>query len=194
MRRITSRKKKKKRLNQFIIGGGLIFVLFFSVLGYSLQGEKNSEVKKVNYNGFEFVNQNGFWILELGSFRFVFNNNPKQIEFNETVNISTDINSLNSYLGKPLYIFSEDSDSEREIYKNFDPRANNIVQRIQGACLEEGCDKNLPLKTCEDNFIIIKESNSSSVTQKNNCVFIEGKKEDLMKLTDEYLFKVLGVE
>jgi len=198
MKRITSKKDREKRqkLNQFIIGGVLIFIMFASVFGIIVNsfGEEDSELKKINYNGFEFMNQNDFWILELEGFQFIFKNNPEQIELNESINISSEINSLNSYLGKPLYVFSEDNNAKWEIYKNLDPRANRIVQRMQDACFEEECGENLPNKTCENNFIIIKESNNSKIIQEDNCVFIEGKKENLIKLTDKYLFKMLGVE
>ena len=115
MKRITSKKDREKRqkLNQFIIGGVLIFIMFASVFGIIVNsfGEEDSELKKINYNGFEFVNQNDFWILELEGFQFIFKNNPKQIELNESVNISPGINFLNSYSGKPLYVFSEESGS-----------------------------------------------------------------------------------
>jgi len=200
MRKIASRKdkEKKQRLNQFIIGGVLIFIMFFSVLGYSLQGDEDNsqtEVNKVNYNGFEFVSQNGFWVLELGNFQFVFQNNPEQTELNESVNISSEINPLNYYSGKPLYIFSENDDTKLEIYRNLYPDFNSIVQRMQDACPEdEECTEDVPVKTCEDNFIIIRESEDNKIIQKDNCIFIEGKNENLVKITDEYLFKVLGIK
>jgi hypothetical protein len=197
MKRIASKKdlEKKQKRNQFIIGGVLIFVMFGSVFGIIANSfGESEEIKKINYNGFEFVNQNGFWILELENFLFVFENNPKQIEFNESVNISPEINLANSYSGMPLYVFSENNNAKMEIYRNLDPRANNIVQRMQDACFEEECGEDLPIKTCEDNFIIIRENNNSRIIQEDNCVFIEGKKEDLVKLTDKYLFKMLGVE
>ena len=197
MKKMTLKKdkEKKQKLNQFIIGGVLIFVMFGSVFGIIVNsfGDEKNEVKKVNYNGFEFVNQNNFWFLELENFQFVFKNNPKQIELNESVNISSEINPLNSYLEKPLYVSSENNDAKWEIYRNLDPRANQIVQRIQDACLED-CEGNLPVKTCENNFMIIKENNNSRIIQEDNCVFIEGKKENLIKLVDKYLFKMLGVE
>jgi len=197
MRKIASKQDKEKRArrNQFIVGGVLIFIMFGSVFGIIVNsfGEKEGVIEGVTYNGFEFVNQNGFWISTIGNFQFVFSNNPEEMEFNESVNISSDINPLNYYSGKPLYVSSEDGDAKWEIYRNLHPDSNQIVQRMQDACFEE-CGEDLPIKTCEDNFIIIKESNESRVIQKNNCVFIDGKRENLIKLVDKYLFKVLGIE
>jgi len=65
---------------------------------------------------------------------------------------------------------------------------------MQNACLEEeGCKEDWPTKTCEDNFIIIEEKNETSIIQDNNCVFIQGPQENLTKISDEFLFRVLGV-
>ena len=67
---------------------------------------------------------------------------------------------------------------------------------MQKACPEYvNCtDEDLPTKTCEDNFIIIKEGNYSNIIQDENCVFIEGKQEDLVQIVDEFLFKILGIK
>ena len=67
---------------------------------------------------------------------------------------------------------------------------------MQRACPEDViCEsgEDLPVKTCSDNFIIIKESNTSSIRQENNCVFIEGQKEELTALADQFLFKTFGI-
>ena len=100
---------------------------------------------------------------------------------------------LSNYYNKPLYISSENSEIANEIYKNLF-YYNQIVQRIQNACLEgEGCEGNLPIKNCEDNIIIFKESENNEIIQEKNCVFIKGKKEDLVKLSDDFLFKIIGI-
>ena len=65
---------------------------------------------------------------------------------------------------------------------------------MQIACLDSAkCPENLPIKTCEDNFIIIEEKNKTAITQENKCIFIQGAKENLTKITDEFLFKVIGI-
>ena len=83
MRKISTKhdKDRKNKRNQIILGGILIFVMFFSVLGYSFGGgNTDNNIKKVNYNGFEFVEQSDFWFLNYGDFKFVFKYNPEQIE------------------------------------------------------------------------------------------------------------------
>ena len=190
MRKIISRheENRRKRKNQFIVGFILIFIMFFSVVGYSFGGRTpaNDDSSKINYNGFKFVNQNGLWVLDIDGFNFVFRYNPEQVE-----KIYSLVDSLDKYHQKPLYIYSENPEAEAEIYVNL----GQVALRTQTACLDgEECEnENLPIKTCEDNFIIIKEGNSSEITQEENCVFIQAPSYSLTKLTDEFLFNVLGI-
>ena len=188
-------KDKKRRTNQFIVGGILIFIMLFSILGYAFQGSDDSNAKKIIYNNFEFIQQENYWVLNNygeNNLKFTFKNNPKEIE-----GISSNVNDFNNYLNKPLYIYSEKSEAEIEIYNNL----NSISQRIQHACLDKEenllgelkCEDNLPIKNCEDNFIVIKESNNSKIIQKVNCVFIQVAQENLTKITDEFLFKTLKI-
>ena len=192
MRKIISKEaeEKKRKKNQLLIGIVLIVVMVFSVLGYSLSSFGNtSSSSTINYNGFKFTQTSNVWTLNTGGYAFSFNYNPYQTE-----KINSALNLLSSYQGKPLYIFSENNDAEIEIYKNLFYQ-NQIGQRMQDACIEgEKCNGDYPIKTCQDNFIIIKESNSSSIKQQDNCVFIEGNKENLTKLSDSFLFKIIGIQ
>ncbi len=200
MRRLLSKheENKKRKRNQLTIGLVLIFLMFFSTAGFAFQvlGGKGGQVNQqtqtpqtINYNGFEFREQSGFWILNKDNINFVFRNNPHQV-----TKIDSVINPLNNYLNRPLYINSESIEAESEVQTNL----FQFVEEIENACLEK-CNENeqLPIRSCEDNFIIIKEiteNEQSGISQENNCVFIKGKKTDLVKLTDEFLFKLLGVE
>ena len=188
MRKITSEKdlEKKRKRNQLIVGLVLIGVMVFGTLGYAFQGnEKESDTNKISYNGFEFVNQNNFWVTKIGESEFIFKYNPNQVD-----KIEGKFETIDNYYQKPLYIYSENDEASLEIIRN----TNSVVQRIQKACFEEkDCNNNLPLKTCEDNLIIIKLGTTSKIEQKNNCVFIEGSKEELTKLSDGFLFKILGI-
>jgi hypothetical protein len=204
MRRITNRQEeeKKKRKNQIILGIILVGVMLLSVLGYGFQREENStgnnQNNLVKYNGFEFTNNGiGYWTLNLGNFQFIFKNNP-----NNVTSISSKVNLLDQYSGKPLYIQASNQEASYEISRNLNP----VALRIQNACLDktniteirdiqlDPCDESLPIKTCSDNFVIIQERNISDIKQVGNCVFIMAHKEDILKNSDEFLFKVLGVK
>ncbi|MCL5018457.1 MAG: hypothetical protein M1416_01670 [Candidatus Pacearchaeota archaeon] len=190
MRKIISKEQeeKKQKRNQLAIGSILILVMVLSVLGYSLGSEKESS-EKIVYNGFEFTKENGFWILNIENAKFSFQYNPREVE-----SINPVLNPIENYLNKPLYVYSADAEAEAEFYRNlfYD---NSIVERVQKACPEnEVCEAGLPVKTCSDNFIIIKESDNSEIKQTENCLFIEGKREDLVKISDSALFKIIGIQ
>lgn len=188
MRRLKPKgsEAKKQKKNQMIIGVILIIVMFGSVFGV-IVGSFGSKKKdsKIEYNGFEFIKQSNFWILQIGDFAFIFKYNPYEIE-----EIETEVKFLNNYYNKPLYLSSENSGATYEIASNLD----QITLRTQNACLNESdCEEDLPLKTCEDNFIIIEEKNQTNIIQDNNCVFIQGPQENLTMISDEFLFHILGV-
>ena len=181
-----SSEAKKQKKNQVIIGVILIIVMFgsvFAVIVGSFGAEKNSN--KIEYNGLEFIKQSNFWILEIGDFDFIFKYNP-----NEVQEIETEVKYLNNYYNKPLYISSDDSRATSEIVSNL----NQVTLRMQNACFEEEvCEEDIPPKTCEDNFIIIEEKNQTNIIQEENCVFIQGPKENLTMISDEFLFHILGI-
>ncbi|MFA7707934.1 MAG: hypothetical protein WCX73_03220 [Candidatus Pacearchaeota archaeon] len=190
MRKITSKYKeeKRKKRNGIIVGIILIGIMISSTIGYSFLGGEKDNLKKINYNGFTFEEQNGFWITNINNLLFTFKYNPTQIE-----EINSSLNVLDNYYNKPLYIYSKNEEAELEIYRNLFYQ-NKIIQRMQSACLEgDICEGNLPIKSCEDNFIKITEGNISKIIQEENCVFIEGEKGNLTKLADEFLFNILEI-
>jgi len=190
MRRIISKKieNKKQRRNQLIIGGILILIMVLSIVGYSFNNQQNKE-EKIIYNNIEFMKEENFWYANIGDFQFSFRYNPE-----ETGENNYQLNKLNVYSGDPLYLYAENSEAGIEIYRNLF-YYNQISQRIQYACIEgEKCEGDYPMKNCEDNFIIIKESDDEEIIQDNNCVFIKGKNENLIKLTDSFLYKIIGVQ
>jgi len=187
MRKITSRResKKKRKMNQIIVGIILVLVMLMSVLGYAFQGGGDSDSEEIEYNGFKFIKQEGYWFTNFEGQQMVFLNNP--LEINER---GVDLKTIKNYESKPLYIYSENTLALGEIYRNLE----GIYQRIQFACPEgESCEEDIPEKNCENNFIIVKISEENKITQENNCVFIEGISEDLTKLSDEFLFEIFGI-
>jgi hypothetical protein len=191
MRKIKpkSEEEKRNKKKQLIVGGVLIFIMLASTIGYSFIGNprENTDTNRIVYGGVEFVMENGFWTASINGLEFAFSYNPK-----ETENISSNVFlTLSNYYEKPLYIYSKNFEAESEIYRNLYP----IVLRSQYACPEgEDCEENWPVKTCEDNFIIIREANNTEIRQEDNCVFIQGNKEELARIADRFLFKITGVQ
>lgn len=192
MRKLTSKEeqKKKEKRNKVLLGTILVFVMFGSVFGIVVNsfGSSNSGKEEIIYKGQEFERINNYYVFKIGDYSFYFLSDPRDfLEIDSEVNLSKSLASLN---GRVLYLSSEDSYSSQEIYQNL----YSYVERIQLACLEgETCeDESLPLKTCQDNLIIIKQSESNKIYEKENCIFVEGKQEDLIKLTDELLLRLIG--
>lgn len=186
MRRLKpkSKEESKKRTTQFIVGGILIFIMLFSTLGYAFKGGGGSSTFK--YNGYLFENVNGLWVLNKEGINFVFLYNPK-----ETKDIVSNVKPINNYYNKPLYYSSKNNDAIYELGRNLGP----VALRFQLACMEgEKCEGDMPIKNCEDNFIIIEESDTNEIIQDNNCVYLKGDQKEMIKIVDEFLFKVLGVK
>ena len=191
MKKIVTKKDelKKQKRNQIIIGTILIFIMFSSVLGYGFQtsSDESPPSSQLIYNGFEFFTQNDLWYLTVNDVNFAFKYHPTQVD-----KIYDQLNNINDYYQKPLYIQSFNQEAEAEIYLNL----GQLTLRNQKACFEECAEENstIPIKTCQDNFIIIEESNISGIVQDNNCVFIRDSEENILKMTDEFLFKIFGIE
>ena len=182
MRRIISKHdaEKKVRRNKIILGLFLVFIMFFSVAEYALFGQDPGETaipsatNTANYNGFQFSEQNGYWLLSIEENSFIFSYNP-----NEISRINSLVNPIENYKEKILYLVSENPTAGSEIRANLAQFTNGVIET----------DK----ENCEQNTIVIKENIESKITQKENCAYIEGKKEDLTKITDEFLFKLLKI-
>ena len=186
MKKISSKKKSSRR-NQIILGVVLVFVMFGSVFGIVVNSfGQNTDSGIIKYNGFEFVEQNGFWVTKIGNLDFVFRNNPKEVE---NIDGKMEI-SLENYYDKPIYIDSKNYEANSEIYNNL----GGVVLRIQAGCFEEPCEENVPIKTCEENLIVIKIGDKESITTDGNCVFIQGPESNLTAITDEFLFKLVGIK
>ena len=194
MRKIVSKheREKKARRNQLILGLVLASVMIFSVVGYAFQanprtdGEINPE-NKVTYNGVEFSLINGFWVA--GGFAFSYNPNEIQNFLSEAGN---DLKDATVYQGLPLYIYSESADAGTELKANL----GLLSTGISDVCVEgTECLSDLPLKKCDagENVLVIKENSVRDIRQENGCVFIEGPSQDLLAMTDSFLFKILGV-
>lgn len=191
MRRLTSKEeeKRKEKRNRTILGIILVFVMFGSVFGIVVGSFGSSNVEeKIIYKGQEFKFSNNYYIFEIGEYSFYFLSDPRNfLEIESEVEVSK---FLTSFTGKVLYLDSIDTYSSQDIYQNLYP----YVERIQPACLEgSNClDSSLPIKNCTDNFIIVRESEVNKIYEEENCIFIEGKREDLIKLTDELLLRLIG--
>jgi hypothetical protein len=192
MRRIVSKQEtdKKKKKKQIFIGGIMILIMLLSTAGYAFSqflGKNNNTSEQITYNGIQFVKQSNLWVATIQGVQFGFAYNPTEISKISNINLT-----INTYYQQPLYIYSENQAAEPELYRNLD----SIVLRRQYACPpgESNCPAEYPAKTCQDNFIIIKNSSSTGISQQGKCVFIGGNSSNLIKEIDGFLFHIFGVQ
>ena len=191
MRRIIPKhvEEKKVRRNQFIAGGVLIGLMLLSTMGYAFQmifNNSNTNAQNtIKYGGFNFLQQNNFWVLSTNIGNFIFTYNPNDVKKAPGV-----IDRINKYNKTKLYLYSDVPEGESEIRINL----GQFASSIENACLQgQKCDQNTSIKNCDENFIVIREG-KERVIQDKNCVFIEGNKADLVNLADEFLLKTLGID
>ncbi len=184
MRKIKSQaeRDKRKQRNQIIIGVLLVGLMVFSSLGYSLMDSRNnsSGTKKVSVGGVSFVNANNLWEIE--NTALYFNYLPTELE-----NFSIEGNyNLEDYSNQILYFVNYNVQGELII--------NNLrgqIERYQEACLDSSCGKDLPIKNCEeDRIIIFTDSEENKVYQEGGCVFIT---KDYAKGVDVFIYKLFGL-
>ncbi len=163
-----------------------------SILGYALLGRSGeNENKKIEYKGIEFIQDNsGYWYFETQGYQFTTKYNPE--ETNE-ISFSNSLNP-NNYANKPLYFSRDIGEGASEIDRNLRER---FVSRTWGACLDENCSEDLPIKNCSiDNIIVInelKDGQEENIYQEENCVFIFSSFENQTKYADKFLFEFLGI-
>ena len=191
MRGIIKKKDNTKR-NQLILGLFLVLLMVFSTLGYALgSGNNSNSNQKINYNGVEFIqDDSGYWGFIVQNTQFMTRYTPeetKDIVFFNSL-------SLNDYTNKPLYFEGEIGEPVSEISRNLGER---FVLRIQEACLDEDCERDLPIKNCStDNVISIKqvpENGLESIYQEQNCIFIVADYSNQTLYADKLLFSLLGI-
>lgn len=194
MKKLTTKKEelRREKKRNFIITTLLAIILLMSIGGYSFIGKNSSSntENSIIYNGLNFYNSNDYWISNKNKFRIVLKNNPKELE---NIIIPDSIKKIENYYGRPLYIYSQDLNAKQEIFNNLNPE-NNIVQRIQETCIkEEACEKDLPIKDCSNNIIILKKSKNPKIYQQENCVYIEGNSTELTKMSDKFILYLIGI-
>ncbi len=199
MKRIISNEDRERvnRRNQLIVGIILILLMLFSTVGFAFSfGISGNAVEEIEYNGIEFSRDvnTGYWNFNIDNNDFFTVYNPEEVQDIKFVNHKT----MQNYAGKPLYFIGEAGDGFAELYRAI----SNFALRIGGACLDEECKEDYPIKNCEiDNVIIIEEvidnvedNIEEGVTTQNNCVYIRAKPENLVKYVDAYLFNLLGIK
>ena len=194
MQKILTRdeRKKKEHRNQLIIGAILIGLMVVSTAGYALGNSNKEESKSINYKGIEFDRDNsGYWRFVIEGYEFFTLYNPEEVGDINFFNSQ----SVQSHNGKPLYFVGGFQESNIELSRNL----NHFVLRFNGACLDDGCEGDFPVKNCsEDNVIIFEEVDyeeeyNERILQEEGCVFIKTNLANQTRYADAFLFDLLGL-
>ncbi len=182
--------QRRESRNKLIIGIILVGLMVASTAGFAFLNNDSTktEITKQTYNSYDFVlNSNGLWQTNIQGYDFQFQYAP-----NETTDVELRGVELNAYSGKTLYFISENPEATSEIASNLE----KFIPRMQNACRAgQECKEDFPEKDCrEDNIIIIQENNETSLIAEDKCVTIAGPYSELVKLSDAFLYKILGIK
>ena len=180
MRSLVSKNSHRRtRRNQIILGLLLVFIMFSSTIAYAFQtvlfsGNPQEEVtESVEYNGYNFNEQNGFWFLDSEKGNFVFRYNPHEVPVYPLTKKLVDFEDEN------LVVSSSVTGAETELRINLAPFVEGILTSNE--------------INCNQNTIVLLEKEQENIYEQENCIFIEGPTEQLIRLTDSFLFEILDI-
>ncbi len=178
------------------MNGKIIFTLFIafimvtSVIGFIWSSDSSSTNYEIlEYNNHQFKDINGKYVLEVNSNEYVFDNSPYELN-------NFDFEQFNLESDKYYILFNPE---EKDLNMEYSMQKLFLVLRslnvnVQLACSkEEGCDGNLPVKSCNEySFYLIKDD-STKVYKDDKCVVIQGDNQGISKAVDKINLMLLKV-
>ena len=186
----------------------LIFLILAGMVAAIIIIRNNHTEKKTTYNGFMFFQgTRNHW------FTYLQNKNGNVIKTNLISYFPTELEDI-PVEGSPIPVLRS-MFLEKKAYITFDPEQKQMgnlalaalelsvsMKQILGVTPIAACTKNVT--GCEDRAIITCENtnkptvfltygNETKVTQKNNCLIIEGEQKELIKATDRVIYTWYGV-
>ena len=173
---LEAQEKKRNKIGGIIIIG----LLLLGTVGFAISGTGIGKPKEQE-EGLQYDGQ--YWTYFIsGNPRYKFTYGLNDIDFTnlQTSKTLVDITSRN------LFIASNDVSSLQELALNL----GNHAARVSEACYGP-CSRDIPELTCEADgmFVVVRPSNTPSITEEDNCVFINGD----LKQVDAFLYEILGL-
>lgn len=166
----------------------IILIMLGSVLAFGFFNVDNSDVssKKVEYNGYKFINKGQGWITTYNGQEVAFAFKPDEIVDIKIENFGFGFN--NGYIAFKPGEFSENSYEVNRLKGLLSLKGINVF----AACVEEeGCG-NLPITGCAENVIYLKLGNESSGYW-DTCYILETKPDDAFRIIDRFIYNVYGI-
>ncbi|MBW3003720.1 hypothetical protein KY337_04095 [Candidatus Woesearchaeota archaeon] len=169
----------------------IVIIMVASTLGIVLNYRSEDTVKAKDYKDYKFFPTSNGYMSIINNRQFFFAHFPGDLE-----NISVEYN-LN-FESEKVYFTYDPSD---EI--NFDSSINKLgsiifsmnLRPVKACIKEEGCP-DIPVVDCEEETpkFFFKESDSTSISQENNCVVLEAESRDKMdQLVEIIYYRLLGI-
>ena len=161
-----------------------------SVIGFIWSSDSSDSSSEIlEYNGYQFNNVNGKYVLELDNQGFVFDNSPYDVS-------DINVDDLRIESDKYYIIFDpEDKDLNLEysIQKLYSILSSLNIN-VQFACSkEEGCEGDFPIKNCENYAFYLKKKDNAKIYKDNNCLVVEGDNQEISRSVDKINLKLLKV-
>ncbi len=172
----------------------MFFVLFIalimitSVLGFVMRGDSSNS--SYEYNGYDFIKVEGKWVIYIDDKYFSFDYLPSEVS-------DVDVGNFELGSGK-IYIAylpaEKDSVIEYNMLRLYDIIQYRGVLPVFACTGEDGCP-DIPVVTCdnENKVIRFKKLDDYGVAIEDNCVILRGEGTDLTKVTDRFIYHLLGV-
>lgn len=170
----------------------LASIMILSIIGFSLNSTQ-SDTSSIKYNGYSFKQTEQGWITFIGNNPILISQNPNNL--NEILLPDITLQEINS-ANKIYFTFNPEDNIQSNLYY-FDANIRTRLKNFILSCtVDIGSCSNLPLKTCKDadsssRIIQVSLANQSSITYENNCLLIQGQKQELPSLIDAVILKLL---
>jgi len=202
-----SGKLEKKELMYILIPIAIILIIFGAVFSVKYFYKAKPKYETVNYNGFVFTKLgDNMWSSRVevngNLYEALFKYNPKEVE-NITVN----------YL---LNNFTEITKQQNKVYISFDPESpnlayiglasadmSNVLSKVYNIQAIAACSRNItascaerPIQNCSTTsrvVISIKDDPVQNITYSENCLTIQGNKDDLLKASTRVIMEWYGI-
>jgi hypothetical protein len=174
--------EKKRKRGVLVISIFILVILVLGTVGYAFiySPSPTSENNNPSQSANTITNLGTQWAVNFEGQTFLLSNPPEKV--NEIP--IEGIISLDNYVGKNIYISSNNNALTAEVA----PVLARYASRTQLACYG-ACEDDLPEKDCTENLIVIKEGEEQKIYQDQSCTFIEGGLESI----DAFIYHLLGM-
>ena len=187
------RDRKKEQRKQLILSIVLVSLMVLSVFGIII----GSQTSDLRYGKQKFEYMNNYYVTKINNQQMHFYFLPVQVEY---INVSSDIiNKLKeSYL--IMIAFNPEEKANLQVIElvRFD-LSNQLNKALyQGVLTPDEDYESLPLLSCSNAtintpLIIMNVSDDLSITQQDNCIYLNARGTDFLRLRDRLLYSYYGV-